>query len=107
MSTERPPNVCRSPVDNVGDCEILELWEITTPRYSTEDFSHLHSPVLGTGCAAEEFSDYPVVFLQSFCEDEDVIQVYHYYTFRNEIFEYNVHYGLEGSWTIGQAKEHN
>ena len=55
----------------------------------------------------QDSSDYPVVFLQSFCEDEDIIQVYHYYAFRNEIFEDSVHYGLEGSWTIGQAKEHN
>ena len=34
----------------------------------------------------------PVLF-QSFCEDEDIIKVYHYYSFGDQVFENSIHHG--------------
>ena len=47
------------------------------------------------------------MFIQCLSEDEDIVQVDHHYTFRDEVFEDSIHHSLEGSWAIGQAKEHN
>ena len=47
------------------------------------------------------------MFLQCLSENEDVVQIDHYYTFRDEVFKDPVHHSLEGSRTIGQAKEHD
>ena len=38
---------------------------------------------------------------------QDVIQVNSYVTLINEIFEDVVHHRLEGSWAVGEAKEHD
>ena len=50
--------------------------------------------------------DIPVLF-QSFCEDEDIIKVYHHYSFGDQFLENPIHHGLEGSRTIGQSEEHD
>ncbi|KAG5348619.1 hypothetical protein C0989_009449 [Termitomyces sp. Mn162] len=53
-----------------------------------------------------ETSD-PMVFLQCFGVDEDVVEVHAHYTLHNEVLEDIVHYGLEGGWAVGETKEHN
>ena len=47
-----------------------------------------------------------LMFIQCLSENEDVIQIDHHYTFGNEVLKDPIHHSLEGSWTIGQAKEH-
>src|ERR1700758_5633805 len=47
------------------------------------------------------------MFIQCLSEDEDIVQINHHHTFRDEVFEDPVHHSLESSWTIGQTKEHN
>ena len=47
------------------------------------------------------------MFIQCLSENEDVFQIDHHYTFRNEVLEDPIHHSLEGSQTIGQAKEHD
>ena len=39
-------------------------------------------------------------------EDQDVIQIDHHNAFCYEVSEDVVHYGLEGSQTVGHPKEH-
>ena len=48
----------------------------------------------------------PMLF-QSFCEDKDIIKVYHHHSFEDQVFENSVHHGLEGGGTIGQSEEHD
>ena len=43
---------------------------------------------------------------KGFREDEDVVQVYHHYSFRNEFLEDVVHHGLEGGGAVSEAEEH-
>ena len=50
--------------------------------------------------------DLPVLF-KGFCENEDVIQIHHHHSFRNEFSEDVVHHGLEGGGTVSEAKEHH
>ena len=38
---------------------------------------------------------------------QDVVHVNSYVTLINEIFEDVVHHRLEGSWAVGEAKEHD
>ena len=47
------------------------------------------------------------MFIDSFREDEDVVQVDHNYTFCNELFKDVVHHHLEGSWAVCETEEHN
>ena len=47
------------------------------------------------------------MFIQCLSEDEDIVQINHHYTFRDEVFEDPVHHSLESSRTVGQTKEHN
>ncbi|KAG5349395.1 hypothetical protein C0989_004193 [Termitomyces sp. Mn162] len=54
----------------------------------------------------DEMSD-PMVFLQCFGVDEDVVKVHAHYTLHNEVQEDVVHYGLEGGWAVGETEEHN
>ncbi|KAG5349114.1 hypothetical protein C0989_005821 [Termitomyces sp. Mn162] len=49
----------------------------------------------------------PIVFLQCFGVDEDVVKVHADYTFYNEVPEDVIHHGLEGGWAVGETKEHN
>ena len=46
--------------------------------------------------------------IQGFSEYKDIVQVYHYHyhPFQDQIFENCIHHHLEGSRTVGQAKEH-
>ena len=39
--------------------------------------------------------------------DGYVVHIYGYTFFINEVAEYRVHHGLEGSWGVGQAEEHD
>src|SRR5271170_2145071 len=58
----------------------------------------------------EELHDSPdhfPMFLQCLCEYKDVVEVYHHYSFGNQILEDSVHHCLESSWTISQTKEHD
>ena len=58
----------------------------------------------------EEFyhsSDNLPMFIQSLCEDEDIIQVYHYHAFEDQVFKYAIHHSLESGQTICQAEEHD
>src|ERR1700761_5346482 len=54
-----------------------------------------------------DLADNLSMLFQGFSEYEDVIQIYHYYSFRNQILENSVHHHLEGSRTIGQTEEHD
>ena len=47
------------------------------------------------------------VLLLGLGEDENVIKVYAYHSFSNEVPEDVIHHGLECSWAIGEAKEHD
>src|ERR1700735_2911857 len=47
------------------------------------------------------------MFFQGFSEYKDVIQIYHYNSFRDQVIEDAVHHGLKGGWAISQSKEHN
>ncbi len=47
------------------------------------------------------------MFVDSFHEDEDVVQVDHNYTFCNELFKDVVHHCLEGSQAVCETEEHN
>ncbi|KAG5328927.1 hypothetical protein C0989_010280, partial [Termitomyces sp. Mn162] len=53
-----------------------------------------------------EMSD-PMMFLQCFGVDENVVEVHAYHTLYNEVPEDVVHHGLEGGWAVGETKEHN
>ena len=46
------------------------------------------------------------MLFEGFCEDEDVVQVHHHYSFCNEFLEDVVHHGLEGGRAVGEAEEH-
>ena len=48
-----------------------------------------------------------VVLLLSLGKDEDVVKVYTHHSFCNEVMEDIIYHGLEGSWAIGEAKEHD
>jgi len=39
-------------------------------------------------------------------EDQDIVQVNHHNTFRYEVSEDVVYYGLEDGWTVSHSKEH-
>lgn len=45
--------------------------------------------------------------LNSLSEDQNVVQVYYYNAFHNEVLKDIIHYGLEGDQTIGHPKEHH
>ena len=47
------------------------------------------------------------MFIDSFHEDEDVVQVDHDYTFCNELFKDVIHHHLEGSWAVCETEEYN
>ncbi|KAG5349175.1 hypothetical protein C0989_005447, partial [Termitomyces sp. Mn162] len=49
----------------------------------------------------------PMVFLQCFGVDENVIEVHAHYTLCNEVLEDVIHHGLEGGWAVGETKEHD
>jgi len=40
-------------------------------------------------------------------EDQNVIQVYYYNAFHNEILEYVIYYCLEGGWTNSHPKKYH
>ena len=46
------------------------------------------------------------MFFDHPCEDEDVVQVYDYDLFCNQILEDIVYHGLEGCQTVSHPKEH-
>src|ERR1700735_4608446 len=52
-------------------------------------------------------SDNFPMFLQGLCEYKDVVEVYHHYSFGDQVLEDSVHHCLEGSGTIGQTEEHD
>ena len=45
------------------------------------------------------------MFFQGFSEYEDVVQIHHYNSFRNQVFEDSIHH-QKGGRTIHQSKEH-
>ena len=47
------------------------------------------------------------VLLSGLGKDEDVIEVHTHHSFCNEVTEDVIHHGLECSWAIGEAKEHD
>ncbi|KAG5336756.1 hypothetical protein C0989_011889 [Termitomyces sp. Mn162] len=49
----------------------------------------------------------PMVLLQHFSVDEDVIKVYTHYALHNEVPEDVIHHGLKGGRAVGESKEHN
>ncbi|KAG5332685.1 hypothetical protein C0989_006724 [Termitomyces sp. Mn162] len=49
----------------------------------------------------------PMVFLQCFGIDEDVIQIHTHYALCYEVPEDVVHHGLESGRAVGESKEHN
>src|SRR6266508_4220810 len=50
--------------------------------------------------------DLPVLF-KGLREDEDVVQIDHDHTFRDEVLEDVVHHCLEGGGTVHEAEEHD
>ncbi|KAG5349515.1 hypothetical protein C0989_003337 [Termitomyces sp. Mn162] len=54
----------------------------------------------------DETSD-PMVLLQHFGVNEDVVEVHAYYTLCNEVSEDVVYHSLESGWAVGETKEHN
>ncbi|KAG5349251.1 hypothetical protein C0989_005004 [Termitomyces sp. Mn162] len=54
----------------------------------------------------DETSD-PIVFLQHFGVDEDVIKVHAHYTLHNEVLEDVIHHGLKGGQAVGETEEHD
>jgi len=48
-----------------------------------------------------------LVLFKGLCEDEDVVQIDHDHTFRDEVLEDVVHHRLEGGGTVREAKEHD
>jgi len=46
------------------------------------------------------------VFSDTLREDEDVIKVYTYSPFHDEVPEYVIHHGLEGGWAVCETEEH-
>jgi len=46
------------------------------------------------------------MFFDHPCEDEDIVQVYDYDLFCNQILEDIVYHGLEGCQTVSHPKEH-
>ena len=47
------------------------------------------------------------MFGDSFCEDQNVVEVHTYNTFSNQILENVIHHCLEGRWGVGQSKKHH
>ena len=47
------------------------------------------------------------MLFEGFHEDEDVVQVHHHYSFRNEFLKNVVHHGLEGGGAVSEAEEHH
>src|ERR1700761_9355090 len=47
------------------------------------------------------------MFLQSFCEYQDVIQIHHNHSFGDQVIEDVVHHGLECGRAIAQSEEHD
>src|ERR1700761_6985753 len=47
------------------------------------------------------------MFLQSFCEYQDVIQIHNNHSFRDQVIEDVVHHGLERGRAIAQPEEHD
>ena len=54
----------------------------------------------------EDPVNYALVFSDGLREDEDVIKVYTYSPFHDEVPEYVIHHGLEGGWAVCETKEH-
>ena len=46
------------------------------------------------------------ILFDSSCEDQNIIQVHHYYPFGNEVPEDIFYYHLEGGQAVGHSKEH-
>ena len=59
-----------------------------------------------TGWLQNETGDLPVLF-KDLCEDEDVIQIDHDYTFQDEVLKDVVHHRLESGGTVREAEEHD
>ena len=38
---------------------------------------------------------------------QDIIHIYCHISFINKVLEDVIHHGLEGGWTVGEAKEHD
>ncbi len=49
----------------------------------------------------------PSMLLEGLYEDEDVVQVYHHYSFRDEFFKDIIHHHLEHGWAISKTKKHD
>ena len=48
------------------------------------------------------------MLFESFCEDEDVVQVHHHhYSFRYEFLEDVIHHSLESGRAVSEAEEHH
>ena len=47
------------------------------------------------------------MFREGLSEDEDVVDVDTYGAVHNEVSEDVIHHGLEGRWTVGEAKKHD
>src|ERR1700742_3024371 len=50
---------------------------------------------------------YPVVFLESCREDENIVHIHHHNTFINQTLEDLIHHCLEGGRTVSETKEHD
>jgi len=76
-------------------------------------FSQIHTfQVNGTACAFRDIQEYDgqshSVRKGSLSRsDQNVIKVDTYHSFHDEVLEYVIHHCLEGSWAIGESKEHH
>ena len=47
------------------------------------------------------------MFSDSFCEDQNIVEVHTYDTFSNQILEDVIHHCLEGRWGVAQSEKHH